>query len=88
MKVKRNSDDKRDSIRLKIGKAMENLTKTMNNCEQQKEFSQIEIDKNLDNLPQDESIFKEKYEHAKEVLTRLNDKGELEKLKMNGDQTY
>lgn len=32
----------------------------MNSCEQQKEVSQIEIDKRLDNLPQDEPIFKEK----------------------------
>lgn len=67
---------------------MENLTKTMNNCEKQKEVYQIEIDKNLDNLPQNEPIFKEKYEHAKEVLTKLNEKGELEKLKMNGEKTH
>lgn len=67
---------------------MENLTKTMNRCEQQKEFSQIEIDKNLDNLPQDEPIFKEKHERAKEFLTKLNDKGELEKLKMNGEKSH
>ena len=67
---------------------MENLTKTMDNCEQQKEVSQIEIDKNLDNLPHDEPIFKEQYERAKEILTKLNDKGELEKLKMNGEKTH
>lgn len=67
---------------------MENLTKTMNNCEQKKEISQIEIDKNLDNLPQDEPIFKEQYKRAKEFLTKLNDKGELEKLKMNGEKTH
>jgi hypothetical protein len=67
---------------------MEDLTKTMNRCEQQKEFSQIEIDKNLDKIPQDEPIFKEKYEHAKEVLTKLNGKGELEKLKTNGKKSH
>lgn len=67
---------------------MENLTKTMNNCEKQKEVYQIEIDKNLDNLPQDEPIFKEKHERAKEVLTKLNDKGELEKLKTNGKKSH
>ena len=67
---------------------MENLTKTMSSCEQQKEVSQIEIDKNLDNLPQDEPIFKEKHERAKEVLTKLNDKGELEKLKTNGKKSH
>ena len=67
---------------------MENLTKIMNSCEQQKEVSQIEIDKRLDNLPQDEPIFKEKYEHAKEVLTKLNEKGELEKLKTNGKKSH
>ena len=67
---------------------MENLTKTMNSCEQQKEVSQIEIDKRLDNLPQDEPIFKEQYERAKEFLTKLHEKGELEKLKTNGDKTH
>ena len=51
---------------------MENLTKTMNSCEQQKEVSQIEIDKRLDNLPQDEPIFKEQYERDKEFLTKLH----------------
>ena len=67
---------------------MENLTKTMNDCEQQKEVYQIEIDKRLDNLPQDEPIFKEKHERAKEFLTKLNDKGELEKLKIDGEKSH
>lgn len=31
---------------------------------------------------------KKKYEHAKEVLTKLNEKGELEKLKTNGKKSH
>lgn len=67
---------------------MENLTKTMSSCEQQKEVSQIEIDKNLNSFPQDEPIFKEQYERAKEFLTKLHEKGELEKLKIDGEKSH
>ena len=45
-----------------------------------KKLNRIEIDKNLDKLPQNEPIFKEQYEKAKEILKKLEENGELKKI--------
>ena len=49
------------------------------NNSRNKKLNRIEINKNLDKLPQNEPIFKEQYEKAKEILKRLEENGELKK---------
>ena len=50
------------------------------NNSRNKKLNRIEINKNLDKLPQNEPIFKEQYEKAKEILKRLEENGELKKI--------
>lgn len=49
------------------------------NNSRNKKLNRIEINKNLDKLPQNEPIFKEQYEKAKEILKKLEENGELKK---------
>lgn len=50
------------------------------NNSRNKKLNRIEINKNLDKLPQNEPIFKEQYEKAKEILKKLEENGELKKI--------
>lgn len=53
---------------------------TNKNNSRNKKLNRIEINKNLAKLPQNEPIFKEQYEKAKEILKRLEENGELKKI--------
>lgn len=53
---------------------------TNKNNSRNKKLNRIEINKNLDKLPQNEPIFKEQYEKAKEILKKLEENGELKKI--------